>query len=139
LPERRRRRVNHIRDGRLGGAPDGRRFQIAADRAGAGGRARPARAGRLPGRPGGLGGDAPDRPRRPGNPIGWLLLTLLLLTADPAAGYAILDYRHHHGTLPLGWVALMFLNGPLVTVLMAVLLWLFPDGRPARATGWPTT
>jgi hypothetical protein len=41
--------------------------------------------------------------RRPGNPIGWLLLSLLLLTADPAAVYAILDYRLHHGTLPLGW------------------------------------
>jgi hypothetical protein len=27
--------------------------------------------------------------RRPANPIGWLLLTLLLLTANPADGYAI--------------------------------------------------
>jgi hypothetical protein len=67
--------------------------------------------------------------RRPGNPIGWLLLTLLLLTADPADDYAILDYRLHHGTLPLGWVAVLFLGGPLVIVLMAILLWLFPDGR----------
>ena len=67
--------------------------------------------------------------RRPANPIGWLLLTLLLLTADPTDVYAILDYRLHHGTLPLGWVAVLFLGGPLVTVLMAILLWLFPDGR----------
>ena len=67
--------------------------------------------------------------RRPANPIGWLLLTLLLLTADPAGDYAMLDYRLHRGTLPLGWVALLFLGGPLVTVLMAILLWLFPDGR----------
>ena len=67
--------------------------------------------------------------RRPANPIGWLLLTLLLLTADPTDVYAILDYRLHHGTLPLGWVAVLFLSGPLVTVLMAILLWLFPDGR----------
>jgi hypothetical protein len=67
--------------------------------------------------------------RRPGNPIGWLLLTLLLLTADPADDYAIVDYRLHHGTLPLGWVAVLFLGGPLVIVLMAILLWLFPDGR----------
>jgi hypothetical protein len=67
--------------------------------------------------------------RRPGNPIGWLLLILLLLTADPADGYAILDYRLHHGTLPLGWVAVLFLAGPLVSVLMAITLWLFPDGR----------
>ena len=67
--------------------------------------------------------------RRPANPIGWLLLTLLLLTADPADVYAILDYRLHHGTLPLGWVAVLFLGAPLVNVLMAILLWLFPDGR----------
>jgi hypothetical protein len=45
------------------------------------------------------------------------------------AGTAILDYRLHHGTLPLGWVAVLFIGGPLVDVLMAVLLWLFPDGR----------
>ena len=67
--------------------------------------------------------------RRPDNPIGWLLLILLLLTANPASGYAIGDYRQHHGALPLGWVAVLFLGGPLVTVLMAILLWLFPDGR----------
>jgi hypothetical protein len=67
--------------------------------------------------------------RRPGNPIGWLLLILLLLTASPADGYATVDYRTHHGTLPLGWVAVLFIGGPLITVLMALLLWLFPDGR----------
>jgi hypothetical protein len=67
--------------------------------------------------------------RRPGNPIGWLLLILLLLTADPAGSYAILDYRLHHGTLPLGWAAVLFLAGPLIVVVMATLLWLFPDGR----------
>ena len=67
--------------------------------------------------------------RRQGNPIGWLLLTLLLLTADPTDVYAILDYRLHHGTLPLGWVAVLFLAGPQVNVLMAILLWLFPDGH----------
>ena len=48
--------------------------------------------------------------RRPRNPIGWLLLTLLLLGANPADGYAIVDYRMHHGTLPLGWVAVVFLE-----------------------------
>jgi hypothetical protein len=63
------------------------------------------------------------------NPIGWLLLTVLLLTADPADAYAIVDYRLHHGSLPLGWVAVLFLGGPLVNVVMALLLWLFPDGR----------
>jgi hypothetical protein len=68
--------------------------------------------------------------RRPGNPIGWLLLALLLLTADPAGEYAIVDYRMHHGTLPLGWVAVVLLGSfPLIPVLVAILLWLFPDGR----------
>ena len=68
--------------------------------------------------------------RRPRNPIGWLLLALLLLTADPASDYAILDYRLHHGTLPLGWVAVVLLGSfPAVPVLLAILLWAFPDGR----------
>jgi len=68
--------------------------------------------------------------RRPHNPIGWLLLTLLLLTADPASDYAIVDYRLHHGTLPLGWVAVVLLGiFPAVPVLLAILLWVFPDGR----------
>ena len=40
-----------------------------------------------------------------------------------------MDYRLHHGSLPLGWVAVAFLGGPLVNVLMATVLWLFPDGR----------
>ncbi len=67
--------------------------------------------------------------RRPGNPIGWLLLALLLLAADPADGYAIVDYRMHHGTLPLGWVAVVLLGSfPLIPVIVAILLWLFPDG-----------
>jgi hypothetical protein len=68
--------------------------------------------------------------RRPRNPLGWLLLTLLLLTADPASEYATLDYRTHHGTLPLGWVALVLLgSSPLIAVLEAIVLWLFPDGQ----------
>jgi hypothetical protein len=68
--------------------------------------------------------------RRPRNPIGWLLLVLLLLAADPADGYAILDYRMHHGTLPLGWVAVVFLGSfPAIPVLLAILLWVFPDGQ----------
>ena len=67
---------------------------------------------------------------RPRNPIGWLLLALLLLAADPAGGYAILDYQMHHGTLPLGWVAVVFLGSfPAIPVLLAILLWVFPDGQ----------
>ena len=68
--------------------------------------------------------------RRPRNPIGWLLLALLLLAANPASYYAILDYRLHHGTLPLGSAAVVFLvSSPAVPVLLAILLWVFPDGR----------
>jgi hypothetical protein len=68
--------------------------------------------------------------RRPRNPIGWLLLALLLVAANPADGYAILDYRMHHGTLPLGWVAVLFLGSfPAIPVIPAILLWVFPDGQ----------
>jgi hypothetical protein len=66
--------------------------------------------------------------RRPRNPIGWLLLWLLV-TSAPTNQYLILDYRMHHGTLPLGWLAVVLLETwPLLLVFLALLLWLFPDG-----------
>jgi hypothetical protein len=43
--------------------------------------------------------------RRPRNPIGWLLLVIIIVEVSPASQYLILDYRTHHGTLPLGWLA----------------------------------
>ena len=68
--------------------------------------------------------------RRPRNPIGWILLTILLLGVSPTNQYAVLDYRMHHGTLPLGWAVVVLGDGwPLFLPLIAVLLWLFPDGR----------
>lgn len=68
--------------------------------------------------------------RRPRNPIGWVLLTILLLGNSPVWQYSVLDYRMHHGTLPLGWAAVVLGTGwPVFLPLMAVLLWLFPDGR----------
>ena len=68
--------------------------------------------------------------RRPRNPIGWLLLTFYLLSLNPASDYAIIDYRLHHGHLPLGWVAVVVLaSWPVWLVLIALLLWVFPDGR----------
>jgi hypothetical protein len=74
--------------------------------------------------------------RRPRNPIGWLILALLLAAAQPAGEYAILDYRMRHGTMPLGWVAVALLGSfPLVPVLVAILLWLFPDGRLPGGAG----
>ena len=36
----------------------------------------------------------------------------------------------HHGTLPLGWAAVVLGTGwPVFLSLIAILLWLFPDGR----------
>ena len=68
--------------------------------------------------------------RRPRNPIGWMLLAFYLLAQNPAGDYAIIDYRLHHGHLPLGSVAVVVLaSWPVWLVLIANLLWVFPDGR----------
>ena len=85
--------------------------------------------------------------RRPRNPIGWMLLAIILVEGSPASQYLILDYRTHHGALPLGWVAVVLQEcWPMFLVLTSLLLWLFPDGtlptgrwhRPAAvaAVGW---
>lgn len=76
--------------------------------------------------------------RRPGNPVGWMVLAIFLFAAAPTSGYLILDYRMHHGTLPLGWVAVILNEAwPVFLVLLTTLLWLFPDGRlpPGRWHG----
>ena len=68
--------------------------------------------------------------RRPRNPLGWMLLAFYLLAQNPAGDYAIIDYRLHHGHLPLGSVAVVVLaSWPVWLVLIANLLWVFPDGR----------
>ena len=68
--------------------------------------------------------------RRPRNPIGWMLLAILVLGLNPLGQYAVLDYRIHHGTLPFGWVAVVFgSDWPMFLVLIAILLWVFPDGQ----------
>jgi hypothetical protein len=68
--------------------------------------------------------------RRPGNPLGWLILGLFWFSGVPAGGYAFLDYGIHHGTLPLGRVAVALATAwPVWLFLIPVLLWLFPDGR----------
>ena len=85
--------------------------------------------------------------RRPRNPIGWMLLAIIIVEISPAGQYLILDYRRHHGALPLGWVAVVLEEcWPMFLVLITLLLWLFPDGtlpagrwhRPAvvAAVGW---
>ena len=68
--------------------------------------------------------------RRPGNPIGWLLLAILFLGATPTEQYDILAYRMHPGTVPLGWVSVVLQEcWPLFLGLVAILIWLFPDGK----------
>jgi hypothetical protein len=68
--------------------------------------------------------------RRPRNPLGWILLAIFLLAVAPTNQYAVLDYRMHNGTLPLGGMAVVLgAAWPLFLLLIAVLLCLFPDGR----------
>jgi hypothetical protein len=68
--------------------------------------------------------------RRPRNPLGWILFAIFLISTAPVGLYAVLDYRIHHGALPLGWLAVVLGQAwPLFLFLIAVLLWLFPDGR----------
>jgi hypothetical protein len=85
--------------------------------------------------------------RRPRNPIGWLLLAIILVEINPASQYLILDYRMHHGSLPLGWAAVVLEEcWPIFLVSVTLLLWLFPDGTlpagrwhraaSAGAIGW---
>ena len=68
--------------------------------------------------------------RRPGNPIGWLLFGILFAGSSPSNQYDILAYRMHPGTLPLGWLSVVFEElWPLFLVFVAILLWVFPDGK----------
>jgi hypothetical protein len=68
--------------------------------------------------------------RRPRNPIGWMILAILILGFSPTSEYAVLDYRMHHGTLPGGGPAVILQESwPMFLVLIAALLWLFPDGK----------
>jgi hypothetical protein len=75
--------------------------------------------------------------KQPRNPIGWCLLgcALFLSVDDTASSYSVLVYRLHHGSLPLGPIA-VFLQpswAPAI-VLLALSIILFPDGElPA---GW---
>jgi hypothetical protein len=68
--------------------------------------------------------------RRPGNPIGWLLLAIFFQAVAPVGDYVIIDYRLHHGRLPLGGVAVAVLTAwPVWLICIAILLWVFPDGH----------
>jgi hypothetical protein len=78
--------------------------------------------------------------REPRNPMGWLLLvtSLAFQLGSDAPGYAYLDYHAHHGSLPLGPVAVL-LSGGWVCGFLAVplIILLFPDGRPGIGWRWP--
>ncbi len=71
--------------------------------------------------------------RRPRNPIGWLLLSAVVIGWSPTEQYLILDYRLHHGTLPLGGPVFVFQEWwPLLLFLLTLMLWIFPDGTLPR-------
>jgi hypothetical protein len=78
--------------------------------------------------------------RLPRNPMGWLLLAVALSielgTFAPA--YAYLDYGKHHGSLPLGPVAVL-LSGIWIFafMLLPLAILLFPDGQLGRRWRWP--
>jgi hypothetical protein len=68
--------------------------------------------------------------RRPRNPIGWLLFAILFVGANPSGQYDVWAYRMHPRTAPFGWVSVVVQElWPLFLVLVAILLWVFPDGR----------
>jgi hypothetical protein len=78
--------------------------------------------------------------RQPRNPEGWLLLGVAVcgMAVIDTGLYAVLDYRLHHGRLPLGEAA-VFLKGGIGTSLIfmfALVILLFPDGRLTRRWQW---
>jgi hypothetical protein len=78
--------------------------------------------------------------RQPGNPIGWILITFIVvfLLSGVAGGYAALYYRFGHHGLLLAPVAVLLtpLWAPALLLFPVVIL-LFPDGRlAARRWRW---
>jgi hypothetical protein len=67
--------------------------------------------------------------RRPRNPIGWIMLGAWAFFAVPSADLTVLDYQIHHQTPHLGWLTVVDSAWPMLLVLLAILLWLFPDGQ----------
>jgi hypothetical protein len=69
--------------------------------------------------------------RQPRNSIGWLLIAvgLVFLLSYVGNTYAVIDYRHHHGALPLGLGA-VFLGvlWDLAAFLIPLTVLLFPNG-----------
>ena len=78
--------------------------------------------------------------RKPHNPLGWCLLGLAVAAAlsEDGSFYAIAAYRVRHGTLPLGWVAMLAQPGWAITiVLIGLAVLIFPDGTlPSSRLRW---
>ncbi len=74
--------------------------------------------------------------RQPRNPIGWLLAAcgVLYLLSSVTGLYAVLDFRVHHGTLPMGRAAVLIgASVFLIGVIIGLVIVLFPDGTlPSR-------
>ena len=78
--------------------------------------------------------------RQPHNPMGWLLLVAALVweLGNYGPAYTYLDYKTHHGTLPLGHVALLLSSAFIYGLLLVpVIILCFPDGRLGRRWRWP--
>jgi hypothetical protein len=78
--------------------------------------------------------------RQPRNPEGWLLLGLAVgaIAMLDSGLYTVLDYRLHHGRLPLGEGAVFVKDtmGELVILVFPLIILLFPDGRLTRRWTW---
>ncbi|HEY0869485.1 MAG TPA: hypothetical protein VGD55_03720 [Acidothermaceae bacterium] len=73
--------------------------------------------------------------RQPRNPIGWILLAILIAIAFAGAAgqYAVLYFSGGHHALPLARVAVFAAAGWIwMVVLMPLPIGLFPDGRLSR-------
>jgi hypothetical protein len=78
--------------------------------------------------------------RQPRNPMGWLLIGVVLSLESENVGsnYASYDYYNHHGTLPLGAVAtLLSPSANYAFLLVPLIILMFPDGRPGTGWRWP--
>ena len=78
--------------------------------------------------------------RKPRNPLGWCLLGIAVAAvfSDDGSLYAIAAYRVRHGTLPLGWVAMLAQPGwAIAIVLIGLAVLIFPDGTlPSPRLRW---
>jgi hypothetical protein len=63
---------------------------------------------------------------QPRNLMGWVLLGVgfFFLLDFFSASYVLIDYHHHHGTLPLGWLAILLaaVSGSVGVILTGVSL-----------------